>query len=66
MKRIITIAIGLLGVLMGVGLMLPALAKLRDMGAMPGAAVVPYTLGIVLALLGIGTTAFSLMRRKAA
>jgi len=51
---------------MGVGLMLPALAKLRDMGAMPGAAVVPYTLGIVLTLLGIGTTAFSLMRRKAA
>ena len=66
MKRIITIAIGLLGVLMGVGLILPALAKLRDIGAMPGADVVHYTLGIVLALLGIGTTAFSLMRRKAA
>jgi hypothetical protein len=65
MKRVITIAIGLLGVLMGLGLILPALAKLRDMGAMPSAAVVPYTLGIVLALLGIGTTAFSLMRRKA-
>ena len=66
MKRITTVAIGLFGVLIGVGLILPALAKLRDMGAMPGAAVVPYTLGIVLALLGIGTTAFSLMRRKAA
>ena len=66
MKRFITFALGLFGVLIGVGLILPALAKVRDLGAMPSDVIVPYTLGIVLALLGIGTTAFSLMRGKAA
>jgi hypothetical protein len=65
MKRIIAIAIGFLGVLMGVGLILPALAKVRDLGAMPSNVIVPYTLGIGLALLGIATTAFSLTGRKA-
>ena len=65
MKRIITFGLGLFGVLVGVGLILPALAKVRDFGAMPSAVVVPYTLGIVLVLLGIGTTAFGLTRRKA-
>ena len=64
MKRII-ILIGLLGLLMGVGLILPALAKVRDYGAMPGAVVLPYTLGIVLAITGMSTAVFGLRKRKA-
>ena len=66
MKRIITIAIGLLGVLIGVGLLLPALAKVRDYGEMPSEVVGFYTLGIVLATGGISTAVFGLRRRKAA
>jgi len=66
MKRIITIAIGLLGVLIGVGLLLPALAKVRDYGAMPSEVVGFYTLGIVLATGGINTAVFGLRRGKAA
>ena len=48
MKRIISILIGLVGSLLGLGLILPALAQVRDYGAMPGAVVGFYTLGIVL------------------
>jgi len=65
MKRIITILIGLFGLLMGVGLILPALAKVRDYGAMPGAVVGPYTLGIVLALAGGSIALYGIIRRKA-
>ena len=65
MKKIIAIVIGLFGALMGVGLILPALAKVRDLGVMPSAVVVPYSLGIALLVLGICTTAFSLLKRKA-
>ena len=65
MKRIITILSGLFGVLMGVALILPALAKVRDYGSMPGEVVGFYTLGVVLAVAGIGTAAFGLARRKA-
>jgi hypothetical protein len=66
MKRIITAAIGLFGVLVGVGLVLPALARVRDLGAMPSESLVPYTLGIALVAFGISLTAFSLIKRKAA
>ena len=40
MKRIISILIGLVGALVGLGLILPALAKVRDYGAMPGQSLV--------------------------
>jgi hypothetical protein len=66
MKRIIIVAIGLFGILVGVALVLPALAKVRDLGAMPSDCLVPYTFGIALVILGISTTAFSLIKRKAA
>ena len=66
MKRIITILIGLFGLLMGVGLILPALAKVRDYGAMPGAVVGFYTLGIVLTLLGGSIALHGVRRRPAA
>ena len=66
MKRILTVLIGVFGLLMGIGLILPALAKARDFGAMPSAVIGFYTLGIVLALFGGSTAAFGLLRRKAA
>ena len=64
MKKIITILIGLFGLLMGVGLILPALAKTRDFGAMPGAVVGFYTLGIVLTIVGASIALFGVTRRK--
>ncbi len=66
MTRILTFLIGLLALLMGIGLILPALAKARDFGAMPSAVIGFYTLGIVLVLIGGSTAAFGLWRRKAA
>ncbi|MBI3413800.1 MAG: hypothetical protein HY043_00550 [Verrucomicrobia bacterium] len=66
MKRRITILIGLLGVFVAVGLILPALAKVRDYGSMPSDVVVFYTLGVVLAIAGIGTAVFGLRKRQAA
>ena len=66
MNRLTIVAIGLFGVLIGVALILPALAKVEALGAMPGAVVLPYTVGIGLALLGIATTAVGFKRRRAA
>ena len=65
MKRIITILIGLFGVFLGTGLILPALAKVRDYGSMPGEVVGLYTLGVVLVVAGIGTAVFGLVRKLA-
>ena len=66
MKRIITILIAFFGVFIAVGLILPALAKVRDYGSMPSEVVGFYTLGIVLAIAGMSTAVFGLKRRKAA
>jgi hypothetical protein len=65
MKRII-ILIGLFGVLLGTGLILPALAKVRDLGEMPRPVVAPYTVGIALVVTSICTIAFTVLKRKAA
>jgi cytochrome c oxidase assembly factor CtaG len=64
--KTITILIGLLGLVLGTGLILPALAKVRDFGTMPSGVVVPYTLGIVLAVAGMSSMVCSLTRPKAA
>jgi hypothetical protein len=64
MKKISTAAIGLFAAFMGIGLVLPALAKVRDSGVMPSQNLTPYTWGIVLVVLGLSTTGFTLMRRK--
>ena len=66
MKRIITILIGLIGIFIGAGLIMPALAKAHDYGSMPGEVVGFYTLGVVLAVAGISTAVFGLARKTRA
>ena len=52
---------------MGVGGVLPALAKVRDIGAIPSAFVGSYTLGVfLLTSLGASAVAYAIRRRKAA
>jgi hypothetical protein len=65
MKKVIIILSGLFGVLVGAGFILPALAKVRDYGLMPGGVVVHYTLGIVITLGGLGLALYGVMRRAA-
>lgn len=48
MKRVAMAMLALLATFMGVGSVLPALAKVRDIGAIPGAFVGSYTLGVFL------------------
>ena len=64
-KLIITVAV-LIALFFGVGGILPALAKVRDMGAMPGAFVGSYTLGVfLLSALCSTTMLYAISRRKA-
>jgi hypothetical protein len=65
MKKVITIVIGMFMFLMGAGFTLPGLAKARDFGAMPADLVGIYTLGIVLALVGMSIVHFGLSKRNA-
>ncbi|MHC1766433.1 MAG: hypothetical protein AB9869_19385 [Verrucomicrobiia bacterium] len=64
MKRIIAVVTGLLCLFVAAGLILPALAKVREFGAMPSEIIGFYTLGVVLTLAGIGTVALSFRKRK--
>jgi amino acid transporter len=56
----------LVGAFVGVGAILPALAKVRDIGAMPSAFVGSYTLGVfLLSIVGASTVFYAVRRRKA-
>jgi hypothetical protein len=48
MKKVMIIIAALLAVFVGLGAILPALAQVRDIGAMPKASVGSYTLGVFL------------------
>ena len=63
MKKVVIIIAVLVGLFIGVGGILPALAKVRDIGAIPRAFVGSYTLGVVL-LTGLGVGTFSCARRR--
>ncbi len=52
MKRGTIILLGFLTVWVGLGFILPAIASVRETGALPGAGLLPYTIGIVLAMGG--------------
>ena len=65
MKRMAVVLTGLLCLFLGAGLIMPALAKVRDYGSMPSEVVGFYTLGIVLTIAGFSAVALSFRRRKA-
>ncbi len=63
MKRILTIIAGILGVLIGLGFIFPAIALWRTSGALPGMSVALLLLGIALTV-GGGGAAFHGFREK--
>jgi hypothetical protein len=63
MKRIISIILGLVGVFVGLGFVLPALAKLKSYGAIPTCALLFF--GVVMMTGGLGGVVYNLIRRKA-
>jgi hypothetical protein len=64
MKKITLIIVALIAMFVGVGGILPALAKVRDLGAIPGPFVGSYTLGVFLVTL-VGTcTICTFFRRR--
>ena len=67
MKKVAIVISVLVAVFIGVGGILPALAKVRDIGAIPSAFVASYTLGVfVLTSLGVSAVLYAIRRRKAA
>jgi divalent metal cation (Fe/Co/Zn/Cd) transporter len=66
MKTVVTILAGILAVFFGVGAILPALAKVRDLGAMPGHFVWSYTLGVFLLSVVVTSAVFRASRKRAA
>jgi amino acid transporter len=66
MKKVAIVIVVLVAVFIGVGGILPALAKVRDIGAIPRALVGSYTLGVfLLTSLGVSAVSYALNRRKA-
>ena len=65
MKRILLTIIGIVGVLIGLGFIFPALAQLRTSGSLPTPGVALLLLGIVLTLGGV-STAFHGIRKRGA
>ena len=67
MKKVAIVIALLVAVFVGVGGILPALAKVRDIGAIPSAFVGSYTVGVfLLTSLGASAIFYVIKRRKAA
>jgi hypothetical protein len=67
MKKVAIFIAAMVAVFVGVGGILPALAKVRDIGAMPSTFVGSYTLGVVLLTsLGASVISYAIRRRHAA
>jgi len=65
MKKIMTILLGIFGVFFGVGFILPALAKYRDLGIWTGEQLAYCSLGAAIVIAGISTVIFGFKKRKA-
>jgi hypothetical protein len=65
MKRIMIIVLGLFGILIGPGIILPALAKHRELGVWNSDIVMPVVWGALVLLAGLAATAYGASRRKA-
>jgi hypothetical protein len=64
MKRVLIISAGVLGVLVGMGLVMPAVAQYQQQGAMTNAEV-GLLLGVVLTLSGAGGALLGVKKRSA-
>jgi hypothetical protein len=65
MKKIMTVLLGIFGVFIGVGFILPALAKYRDLGIWTGEQMAYCLLGVAIAVAGMSTAIFGFKKRKA-
>ena len=63
MKRIINVILGLAGVFVGLGVALPALARLKAQGAIPTCGLL--FLGLVIVTGGVAGAVYGLVRRNA-
>jgi hypothetical protein len=64
MKRTMTIVAGVIGVLVGTGFVMPAMAQLRDRGAWGAEGVALLLLGLAMTLGGVAATAYAAMRLR--
>ncbi len=65
MKKIMIILLGIFGILFGPGIILPALARHRDLGIWNSDIVMPIVVGTLILLVGLAATAYGVRRRKA-
>ena len=64
MKKTVILIFAFVALFFGIGGILPALAKVRDLGSIPGPFVGSYTLGVFLVTL-VGTSSmFYILRRR--
>jgi hypothetical protein len=63
MKRILVITIGIIGVLVGMGFVMPAVAQWRHEGAMTRLSVALLLLGVLLTLGGGGAAVRGIAKR---
>ena len=62
MKRIVSLILGLIAVFVGLGIALPALAKLKSYGAVPSCGLL--FLRLVMVTDGVGSAAYGLLKRN--
>jgi hypothetical protein len=60
MWRWLFLVLGVLGIYVGVGFMLPAVAQLKIQGTLPGLSVALMALGLVLTLGGLALAGFGI------
>ena len=64
MERTFIILLGIFAVLFGPAVFLPALAKHNHQGISGSEVIVPMVVGVVITLIGVGTTFYGFKRRK--
>ena len=64
MKRIVSIIIGIIAVLVGLGFVMPAIAQWRTQGFLPGLSVALLALGVLLTAGGAGAAACGIRKPK--
>ena len=65
MKRIVTIIVGIIAVLVGLGFIMPAIAQWRTLGSLPGVSVALLMLGVLLTVGGGSAAVCGIRKPKA-